>query len=120
MIIEAIRAIKLSRYRNFGSDAVAAPEQELVERINVAEAAIDERLRELRDNSNHSEERQSIVRALDALRFLGEMASQVHIITQSTAHPLFCAALSLPALPTVERAMVRNPNPAPSRYARNK
>jgi hypothetical protein len=41
MIIEAIRAIQLSRYRNFGSDAVAAPEQELVERINVAEAAID-------------------------------------------------------------------------------
>jgi hypothetical protein len=105
MIIEAIRAIKLSRYRNFGSDAVAAPEQELVERINVAEAAIDERLRELRDNSNHSEERQSIVRALDALRFLG----QVHIITQSTAHPLLCAALSLPALPTAWRRCERFP-----------
>jgi hypothetical protein len=56
--------------------AVSAPEQQLVEHINAAEVAINRRLRDLQDDGDHSEERQSLKGALDALEFLRRSAQR--------------------------------------------
>jgi hypothetical protein len=56
--------------------AVLAPNQQLIERINVAEAAIKGRLWDLQCDSDHKEERQSIEDALRALKYLRHSVSR--------------------------------------------
>jgi hypothetical protein len=56
--------------------AILAPDQQLVESINVAEAAIKGRSRDLQYDSDHKEERQSIENAQRALKYLRHSVSR--------------------------------------------